>query len=128
MSKVIYQKGNFKILKPLVVEILPEGRKGFLYSDFKVLFNDVIHTVPAGFITDFASIPKVAWSYAGPMGKYTYAAVIHDYYYVKGGHLLAPTKKDADKLFFNMIRTLGIRWSKAKVMYYSVRMFGRGNY
>lgn len=38
-------------------------------------------TVPVGFVTDFASIPRVFWSALRPDGDYCYAAVIHDYLY-----------------------------------------------
>jgi hypothetical protein len=38
-------------------------------------------TVPVGFVTDFASIPRVFWSALRPDGDYGYAAIIHDYLY-----------------------------------------------
>lgn len=38
-------------------------------------------TVPKGFVTDFASIPRIFWSVLPPDGTYAYAAVIHDYLY-----------------------------------------------
>lgn len=37
--------------------------------------------VPIGFVTDFASIPRVFWSIMRPDGLYSYAAIIHDYLY-----------------------------------------------
>lgn len=37
--------------------------------------------VPIGFVTDFASIPRVFWSILRPDGMYSYAAIIHDYLY-----------------------------------------------
>lgn len=37
--------------------------------------------VPVGFVTDFASIPRVFWSSLRPDGLYAYAAIIHDYLY-----------------------------------------------
>lgn len=38
-------------------------------------------TVPRGFVTDFASIPRIFWSALRPDGLYSYAAIIHDYLY-----------------------------------------------
>ena len=35
-------------------------------------------TVPTGFVTDFASIPRIFWSALRPDGEYAYAAVVHD--------------------------------------------------
>jgi hypothetical protein len=37
--------------------------------------------VPAGFVTDFASIPRAFWSVSRPDGLYTYPAIVHDYLY-----------------------------------------------
>lgn len=37
--------------------------------------------VPVGFVTDFASIPRIFWSLLRPDGEYTYAAIVHDYLY-----------------------------------------------
>jgi Protein of unknown function (DUF1353) len=37
--------------------------------------------VPIGFVTDFASIPRMFWSVLRPDGTYSYAAVIHDFLY-----------------------------------------------
>jgi len=37
--------------------------------------------VPKGFVTDFASIPRIFWSILRPDGQYTYPAIVHDYMY-----------------------------------------------
>src|SRR5438105_313770 len=41
-------------------------------------------TVPAGFPTDFASIPRGLWSILPPIGKYDAGAVCHDKLYRDG--------------------------------------------
>lgn len=39
-------------------------------------------TVPAGFVTDYASIPQALWSFGlSPFDQYSRAAIIHDYLY-----------------------------------------------
>jgi hypothetical protein len=38
-------------------------------------------TVPVGFVTDFASIPRAFWALLRPDGDYCYAAILHDYLY-----------------------------------------------
>jgi hypothetical protein len=38
-------------------------------------------TVPTGFVTDFASIPRAFFSLLRPDGEYTYPAIVHDYLY-----------------------------------------------
>lgn len=42
--------------------------------------SDVIE-VPAGFVTDFATVPRVFWILLPPDGKYARASSIHDYLY-----------------------------------------------
>lgn len=42
--------------------------------------SDVIE-VPAGLITDLATIPRIFWILLPPDGKYAKAAIIHDYLY-----------------------------------------------
>ncbi|MEO8327450.1 MAG: DUF1353 domain-containing protein [Nitrospirota bacterium] len=38
-------------------------------------------TVPTGFVTDLASIPRIFWSLLRPDGEYAYGAIVHDYLY-----------------------------------------------
>jgi hypothetical protein len=38
-------------------------------------------TVPIGFVTDFASIPRALWIALPRDGDYVWAAVVHDYLY-----------------------------------------------
>lgn len=38
-------------------------------------------SVPAGFVTDFASIPRALWTALPRDGDYVWAAVVHDYLY-----------------------------------------------
>jgi hypothetical protein len=38
-------------------------------------------TVPQGFVTDFASIPREFYSFLRPDGDYAFAAVVHDFLY-----------------------------------------------
>lgn len=37
--------------------------------------------VPVGFVTDFASIPRVFWTVMPKDAEYTFAAIVHDYLY-----------------------------------------------
>lgn len=44
--------------------------------------TDISITVPKGFVTDFASVPKGLWSFGlSPHGKFSKAAIVHDYLY-----------------------------------------------
>lgn len=45
-----------------------------------------IITVPAGFKTDFASIPWGLWNLFPPLGPWARPAIIHDFLYATEGH------------------------------------------
>ncbi|EAP2902404.1 DUF1353 domain-containing protein [Salmonella enterica subsp. enterica serovar Chester] len=86
-------------------------------------YSDVIE-VPAGFITDLATIPRIFWSLMPPDGRYAKAAIIHDYLYDNA----LRTKYEADRIFLDGMTVLGVpRW-KRTIIYWAVRLFGRGNY
>ena len=114
--------GNFKT--PLVVKHL-DGENWELDEEFEYYVgrkedNDLIK-VPKGFITDFASIPKVVWSIIGhPAGQYGKAAVIHDYLYRNG----LRTRKKADDIFLEAMEVLGVGAIRRRVIYSAVRLFG----
>lgn len=56
--------------------------------------------VPAGFVTDGASVPRAFWALLPVWGRYSRAAVVHDYLCVlinQGApHDLAPDRRRAD--------------------------------
>lgn len=69
----------------LIVSPLPDGntwvlRRKFSYDVGQEGSGETI-AVPAGFITDFASVPRPLWAVFPKWGKYGNAAVIHDYLY-----------------------------------------------
>ena len=92
-------------------------------------------TVPAGCITDYASIPRILWPLIPAWGQHGPAAIVHDYLYDRGGRIKIPdpdapahsvrnTRKRADKIFLIAMRQLGVGWLKRHVMYRAVRLFG----
>jgi Protein of unknown function (DUF1353) len=77
-------------------------------------------SVPGGFITDLASIPRLFWNILPPFGKYTEAAVIHDYLYRT--HLTS--RAVADRTLLEGMRLCHVsRWQRV-VIYVAVRLFG----
>lgn len=78
-------------------------------------------TVPKGFVTDFASIPQALWSFGlSPHGRYSKAAIIHDYLYWTGDC----TKEQADNLLLIAMKESGVCDSKAKIIYEGVNLGG----
>lgn len=107
---------------PAIIEML--GHYNWrVYEPFEFYLSDVI-SVPAGFVTDLASVPRVFWTLLPPDGKYAKAAIIHDYMYDNA----LRTKKEADLIFLDGMTVLGVPHWKRAIMYYAVRLFGRGNY
>lgn len=78
--------------------------------------------VPAGFLTDGATIPRFAWPLVGhPMhGPYQAAAVCHDHFYTTQ----ELSRLVADALFCEILRQYGVSRRRARLMYGAVRLAG----
>lgn len=88
--------------------------------------NDLIE-VPEGFITDFASVPRIFWNIIPPFGEYSSAAVIHDFLYNRHGDVPEGkhrSRKDCDLIFLEAMEVMSVPWWKRQVMYRAVRTFG----
>jgi len=83
-----------------------------------------VFTVPAGFRTDFASIPRPLWAFAPPAGRWGLAAVLHDYAYRTG----LVSREEADRLFLDAMADLKVRWVTRWAMYLAVRAAGWAAY
>ena len=94
-------------------------------------------TVPKGYVTDLASVPRVCWSFIAPFDV-ARAAVVHDIMYEKiNGAFkkgIIESKKEreiyrkiADTTFLEGMLSAEPPVSKWKIWsaYYAVRMFGR---
>ena len=77
-------------------------------------------SVPVGFVTDFASIPRIFWSMLRPDGNYAYAAVIHDFLY----WTQLTTRENSDMIFKLAMGDFKIPESKANAIYAAVRAGG----
>ena len=76
--------------------------------------------VPAGFITDFASVPRVFWPIIDPIGEHGKAAVIHDYCYYTACY----KRLRSDEIFLEGMEVLKVEEWKQTTMFHSVRLFG----
>jgi len=98
-------------------------RKEFFYDVGFEGSKDTI-VVPSGFVTDFASVPRVLWSIFPKWGVYGPASIIHDYLYFSH----EKTREEADYIFYEGMLVLGIKKWKAKILYNAVKIFGKDNY
>jgi hypothetical protein len=97
-------------------------------------------TVPIGFVTDFATIPRFLHWLVSPYGAYTRAAVLHDWLLVSlaewqervnRGEVLAvdgelpevppADSHDTDGIFRRVMQDLGVPWSTRWLMWAGVR-------
>jgi hypothetical protein len=77
-------------------------------------------SVPEGFVTDFASVPRIFWSVLPRDGVYTYAAVLHDYLYWVHDR----SREDADAVLLACMEEFSVEESARQAVYWSVRAGG----
>jgi hypothetical protein len=79
-------------------------------------------TVPAGFVTDLASIPSAFWSELPPTARYTFPAIIHDYLYWS-----QPCERaQADAVLEAAMEDMRVTPGKIVIIYNAVRVAGGG--
>lgn len=112
--------------QPLILKFLDREQRdrpfelveSFEYHVHALNSGDVI-TVPAGYCTDFATVPRPLWSILPPVGRYGKAAVIHDY--------LCDTeerpRKESDMIFREAMEVLNVTPWKITIMYLGVRLW-----
>lgn len=79
-------------------------------------------TVPTGFVTDFASIPRIFWSALRPDGDYGYAAIIHDYLY----WMQPVQRKMADETLRFAMQDFAVAATTVTAIYEAVHLGGNG--
>ena len=104
---------------------LLHGTRVFILEHyFRYVSSKGIITVPTGFRTDGASIPRVFWSILGPHGSYFGAAIVHDFLYSKASnHHWLMTRADADKIFLEAMYNAGVGFHR-NIIYAAVRLGG----
>jgi len=101
-------------LTKLLVKDLMNG-KFELFSDYVYKTKEYLIKVPKGFITDYASIPKLLRSIVLPYGKHSGASVVHD-------------REKADKIFLEILKEEKVNLLLRILMYTAVRKFGRSRF
>lgn len=107
---------------PLRVSPNADGRTWTLTRklEYRVGDSTELITVPKGYKTDLASIPRIFWSILPPFGKYTAASVLHDFSYFKQAY----TRRRCDEIFLEAMKVLNVAWWKRRLLFRSVRIFG----
>lgn len=93
-------------------------------------------TVPAGFETDFASIPWGLYNLFPPMGPWSRPAIVHDFLYATRGTCIMSgrrwvtgrtadyTRAEADAIFLEAMEVVGVPAWRRTVMYRAVWLGG----
>lgn len=131
--------------EPLLVKVLDDGKNYELLEAFNYYIGDdkeaLLH-VEKGFITDFASVPRIFWSIYPPFGRYTKCAVLHDRLceaflnkelwnnltdnkdklpiYLQNRYV---RRFEADKMFLESMKAIKIKFFTRWVLYASVRLY-----
>ena len=98
---------NWMLLEPLTYRVSESG-------------DSIV--VPAGFVTDFASIPPRLQSLISPLGPHLLPAVVHDYLYWQQGC----SRAQADSLFLKAMTEMLVSRGEREAMYLAVSKFGGG--
>lgn len=80
--------------------------------------------VPAGFISDFASVPAIFDGLIPVFGEYAPATTVHDFLYATQGLFGYFTRKECDDLLLSHMKELGVPWWKRQLMHRAVRLGG----
>ena len=113
-----------RFLTKLQVEEIDDGRWRLLANLAYSSNLAGVVIVPAGFETDFASVPRVPVAY-WLFGDVAHeAAVIHDYLYSTA----SVPRRIADKVLLEAMEVTGIASWRRLPIYWAVRQFGGSHY
>ena len=114
--------GACAVQQPLTLTPFDDG-------EFWVLDTELVFTVrdsrqrivvPRGFVTDFASVPRIFWSVFPRHGEYTRAAIVHDFLYWEQ----RCTRSQADELFDIIMQDSNVDSTTRLAIYAAVRVWG----
>ena len=116
-------------LSPLIAEPLADGihwinHERFFFESAEL---DRILCIPPGFITDFASTPRILWTLVGaPTGWYSKAAMTHDYCFDTPG---VATFHQSNRVFREAMQISAKHNALQQwALYEGVQVFGRSSY
>jgi hypothetical protein len=100
-----------------------DGDRWLLLAPYAANVDGSRIDVPAGFVTDLASVPRWPIVYWLAGGTATKSSVLHDWLYRnKAG------RKYADEVFLAAMEAEGMPWWRRNAMYAALRAFGSTSY
>ena len=109
-------------IPPVPMTPFGDGQDSVLMADLAYRIGDTSHivVVPAGFVTDFASVPRAFWAVLPPFGRHQLAAIVHDFLYWERGC----TREQADALLRVAMAESAVDPAKRDIIWQAVRAFG----
>lgn len=139
-SKVRYQD-HLLLARLLNGNRRGDGNNYIVLRDYSILYwrktddqdgPGTVITVPAGMLTDLASVPQIARSFLSVSGRHTEASIVHDYCYLyqKGdpGPNSGLDRDEADYLFLQLMRQANVDPPDRDKAFLAVRAAGRAVY
>ena len=113
-------------IPPTPVQPFPSHDQWILLSDltYSIGNTGVVLTVPAGFVTDYASIPRGFWGIASPQDNYSEAAIVHDYLY----WTQSCTRSQADNIFLVAMKEASVNPFRRWFIHRAVRSAGQSSW
>ena len=95
-------------------------------KDIKIIVDDREFFIKKGFNVNLKSIPKKILPLFKPFdASLIKSMIVHSWFYEKTCDF---TRKQTDLIFYHMLINEGIPASKASILYYTVRLFGKKFY
>lgn len=115
-----------------VITLVPGSGEWTLVHPFRTVVGAHEVEVPAGFRFDMASVPRILWWLVAPFHLSIAAPLVHDWLYRRrgcvgtgpGGCLRVMRRRDADRVFRNLMRANGVHPVLVVTAWVAVRLFG----
>jgi hypothetical protein len=104
------------VYESLYYERKAPHRKRLFLPVTETLSTGVEITIPKGFVTDLATVPRIFWGIISPSGRHDLACVVHDYLLDSGYN-----RKQADKELLHFLKKSKVHRFKSYLMYALVR-------
>lgn len=99
---------------------LPDGIHDILVEDWTFRWKGKKFIVPKGFVTDYASIPRLFSRILPQRGPYNRAALAHDWLYWSG----ILTKSEADHVLYDLADRFGVGFLDRQLLLRGVQLGG----
>lgn len=104
---------------PQCEPVVGSSKKARLVHDWYFWIGSKVYWIPAGYIFDGASIPRIFWTIIGSPFEPDYwaAALAHDWLYLT--HFV--DRKTADEVIYQLLKQSGVGTIKAHIIWAAVR-------